>query len=341
MTAVQDANATGGSSNGKEPIHVALAANHRYMPGLLVTMVGMIRFCGQKERLRFHILSEGLTEEDKRRVSEFAAEYGAPPPEFFEPDMASIRNRFVAYKNSHAAFIRLFLCEIYPFDWIIYSDVDTLWTRDPAELWELRDDSASIMWCRDLPSIAAGAREYSVWNPDFDESAYACSGVMLMNLKRLRETGFVAKAAAFVDKWGSPTFPDQDILNYVCRTDAKLLPQHWDCMMPARDAVRGAVLHFNGIGGRFGSSFSGWRPLYYIWFRFYFDFILKEPRRKACGVFKCAAFWLLGSFYPPVRTIRFLFRRRPHLADNIARQMFFAWLWRRAQWKWRGRRSGP
>lgn len=48
-------------------IHIALAANHRYLPGLLVTMVSMIRSTSQKERLRFHILSEGLTREDKNR----------------------------------------------------------------------------------------------------------------------------------------------------------------------------------------------------------------------------------------------------------------------------------
>ena len=90
-------------------IHIALAANHRYQPGLLVTMVSMIRSTAHKERLRFHILSEGLTEEDKAIVTSMAEEYGAQKPEFHEPDMNFIKSRFAAYKNSHAAFLRLFL----------------------------------------------------------------------------------------------------------------------------------------------------------------------------------------------------------------------------------------
>ncbi len=252
--------------------------------------------------------------------------------------MAPIRARFTAYKDSHAAFLRLFLCDVFAFDWILYSDVDTLWLRDPAELWSLRDGSASLLWCHDTPSICHGVHEYSIWNPDFDENTYACSGVALMNLKYLRETNFVAKAAAFVERWGTPFFVDQDILNYICQDDAKIIPQHWDCMMPTKEAINGLVYHFNGIGKMFNSSFSGWRPLYYAWFRFYYDFILKEPQKKVCGLFKRALFWVLGSFYPPQRLINLTLRKKPMLADNISRQLFFAWLWRHAKWRWKCRK---
>lgn len=315
-------------------IHIALAANHRYLPGLLVTMVSMIRSTSQKERLRFHILSEGLTGEDKDRVSAFAAEYGALRPDFYEPDMAPIRNQFAAYKNSHAAFLRLFLCEVFPYEWMLYSDVDTLWMRDVAELWAMRDESVSLLWCHDIPSICKGVHQYSKWNPEFDEEKYACSGVVLMNLSRLHRSNFVRKAARFVEEWGTPFFVDQDILNYICRDDAKLLPQHWDCMMPVKDAANGLVYHFNGIGAMFNSSFSGWRPLFYVWFRFYYDFILKQPDKKVCGVFKRTIFWMLGCTYPSLRLINFFIRNKPVLAEGVYRQWFFAWLWRHAKWKW-------
>ncbi len=316
-------------------VHIALAANHRYLPGLLVTIVSMVRAAERKEDLRFHILSEGLTEEDKISVSSAVAEYvSSPIVDYYEPDMGEIRERFTAYKNSHAAFLRLFLCEVFPYEWMLYSDVDTLWMRDPAELWRLRDNSVSLLWCRDVPSIAHGVHQYSKWNPDFDETKYACSGVVLMNLRKLREIDFVAKAAEFVEQWGTPFFVDQDILNYVCRDDAKLLPQHWDCMMPTKEAVNGLVYHFNGIGGMFNSSFSGWRPLYYPWFRFYYDFLAKEPRRQVCGCFKRAVFWALGWLYPFSWFFRLCLKGNPVLSDNVCRQLFFAWLWRRAKWRW-------
>ncbi len=321
-----------------DPINIALASDHRYLRGLLVTLVGIARSASEKERLRFHILSDGLTDDDKRQVSVFAQEYGVQSPQFHAPDMAPIRERFKAYKNSHAAFLRLFLPEMLDCEWVVYSDVDTLWLRDISELWSMRDNSVSLMWCRDLPSIAHGVHAYSKWNPDFDESKYACSGVVLMNLARLRETGFTERAAEFVEKWGTPFFVDQDILNYVCRDDAIILPQYWDCMMPTREAQRGLVYHFNGIGSMFNGEFVGWRPIYYAWFRFYYDFILKQPRKQVCGIAKRVVFWLLGSAYPSRTLLKGLLGKHLFLLDNIYRQLFFAWLWRHAEWRWnRGR----
>ncbi len=315
-----------------DKIHITLAANHRYLPGLLVTMASMIRSASQKDRLIFHVFSDGLYPEDKVRVSETAKEFGAGEPEFHEPDMEPIRQRFAQYKSSHTAFLRLFFCDFLKEDWVVYTDVDTLWLLDVCELWDRRDNNVSVLWCRDLPSIRHGVKCYSHWNPDFNEDTYSCSGVMLMNLAKMRATGLIQKCVGFVSKWGTPLFVDQDILNYVCRDDEKALPPCWDCLNPTREAVDGLVYHFNGIGSLFNSDFSGWRPLYYPWFRFYYDFITKESNKPVCGRFKRFIFWLLGSFYPSRKFFsRFL---NPVRTDNVTRQLFFAWLWRHAKWRW-------
>ena len=85
-------------------------------------------------------------------------------------------------------------------------------------------------------------------------------------------------------------------------------------------------------------DFSGWRPLYYAWFRFYYDFILKQPDKPVCGIAKRIVFWLLGSAYPSRKLIMVLVGKNRFLLDNIDRQLFFAWLWRHATWRWdRGR----
>ncbi len=315
-----------------DKIHIALAANHRYLPGLLVTMASMIRSATAKDRLLFHIFSDGLSAEDKARVSEAAKEFGAGEPEFHEPDMTPLKNLLEEYRSSQTASLRLFFCRMLEVDWIVYSDVDTLWLRDVCELWELRDESVSVQWCRDLPSIQEGVKGYTKWNLDFDSSKYSCSGVLLMNLRRMRDVGFDLQCIDFVKKWGTPFFPDQDILNYICRNDEKELPGYWDCLNPTREAVNGLVYHFNGIGLLFNSDFSGWRPLYYPWFRFYYDFITKEPRRPVCGRFKRFIFWLLGSFYPSRKFFSCFLN--PFLTDNVTRQLFFAWLWRHAKWRW-------
>lgn len=325
-----------------DKIQIALAANHRYINGLLVTMVSIMRSASDRRRLQFHVFSDGLLPEDKEMVRSFAAEYAVPPPVFVEPDMSVIKSRFDSTDNyPHTVFIRLFYCDILrDLDWVVYTDVDTLWMRDICELWNMRDQSAAIQWSNDLPSIAHGVSLYHhKWDPDFDESRYGCSGVMLMNLKRLRNMQFTQKCVDFVHRWGTPFFVDQDIIAEICRNEIKILPQYWDTMMPTREAVNGLVYHFNGIGRLFNSAFSGYKPLYYPWFRFFYDFVVKTPTHSVCSPPKRFFFWLLGTYYPSRRLIHLLTGGRLALTDNIQRQLFFAWLWRHASWRWESRAS--
>lgn len=310
-------------------ISIALAANHRYAPGLKATLASMVLSAKDTSRLRVHVLADGLEPADEQELADLARRLGLTRAiEFHRPDMAPVRARFQPYRGAHTAFLRLFLCEFLEEDWVIYADVDTLWFRDVADLWKERDEAASVLWSRDVPWVARGVKEYSrPWFPDFDESRYACSGVMLMNLRRMRATRFVDQCAAFVEKWGTPPFVDQDIIAYVCRADAKLLDQRWDCMMPDPLAPQGVVLHFNGLGARFDEPFGGWRPQHAIWYRFYYDRVKDTPDRAVCGPLKRLVFALMGAFYPNRTVLQTFFGWRGlETVDQLHRQLFFAWL---------------
>ncbi len=321
-------------------IDVALAADHRYLPGLLATMASMIDSASAPERIRFDVFATGFDDGDEAKVRGLAERRGFRGVlRFIVPDMAPIAARFRPYKNSHMTYLRLSLSEYLDCDWAVYADVDTLWFRDVCEFWEERDEQASVCWSRDLPSIAEGVGMYSrKWNPDFDESRYCCAGVMLMNLAKMREMKFVDRCAEFAERWGTPFLVDQDILNTICMKSAKIVDRRWDLMMPEKAAREGAVLHFNGVGGMFATGFRGWMPLHYAWFRYYGREVLGESDRFVCGRFKRFVFALMGLVYPPetlIRALTFPFGRA--LGDGIRRQLFFAWLWRHAKWLKRDR----
>lgn len=318
-------------------IHIALAANHRYLPGLQVTLASMIRNASDKKSLLFHVFADGLTDEDCASLTELAARCGLPIPlSFHYPDISRIASRFSAYKSGHTAFLRLFLCEFLDCPWVIYSDVDTLWMHDVCRLWSFRDDSVSLVWAPDLPSIQRGVGEYSKpWFPDYDPSLYGCSGVMLMNLRKLRTDHLVEQSCAFVEQWGTPFFVDQDILNVLCQRNARMLPPEWDLLVPSRAATCAAVLHFNGLGAKFHESFSGWRILYAFWYRYYDEVVRGVPSHRLWGPCKAFIFWLCGRLYPRRSLIAFLcLPLAPRWTDQIQRSLFFAWLWYHARW-WR------
>lgn len=316
-------------------VHIALAANHRYVEGLRATLASMINACSQKERLRFHVFSDGLTEEDKSGLVALAERFGyVDPIDFREPDMKPIADRFSAYYGTHTAYIRLFFPETMPeLEWVLWSDVDTLWFKDPIALWEERDSSASVVWVEDLPSTRRFVSEWhSIADPLFDNKRYCCSGVMLMNLARLRAKNFVKQGMSLVSRYGTPPFADQGLFNALCGDDSKVVDGTWDLLRPTRHVNGGVVLHFNGLGKMFSDpGYSGWRPLYEIWFRYREQVVVGASDAQVWPVGKRILMRMLGCLYP-VWWMSYLIPMRFWYRDNIRRTLFFAWLRGRKLW---------
>ena len=316
--------------NRVNTVHIALASDRRYLPGLKATLVSMIIAAKEKAALRFHIFTDSNQEELQLLAKRFGY---TEDIDFRDSNLEILKNRFNKYNDSHVACLRLLLPELMnDIDWIIWSDVDTIWLRDPAELWSQRDDDYSILWSRDLPSIAHDIKQYSVWNPLMDERKYGCSGVVLMNLNKLRKTSFVDQCFEFVKKWGSPPFPDQDILNYLCYDNAKFVDDRWDLLNPNRNYQDGVVLHFNGCGKYFNDKeYDGWRPLYEIWFRYYRQVIEGRTNESIWPIWKRWMFNLIGFAYLP----RWVFAWLPicgQRIDGLHRTQFFAWLRQKSLW---------
>lgn len=289
----------------KDKVHIVMAADQAYWKGLEVAKASMIASCSVPERLAFHLFGE-----DENFASRIWADFGT-------------------YKGSPMAFLRLYLGELLPdVDWVVYSDVDTLWYRDVAELWALRDESKMIQCVTDLPSTVWVFKKWCEMNgvvlPQHAYSHYMCSGVCIINLKRWRESGLLAKCKAFVARCGCPPYADQDILNALCYDDCGLLPPWWNVLIPApintQVTVAGkgrvsiaCVLHLNGVGRCFNVPYTGHVLQYHFW-----EHVAKgKPFRRP---------WSL-PFYLPDWSIRLLF---PFAAvffrDRVRRYLAYRWL---------------
>lgn len=322
----------------KEPIHIAMASNRRYLPGLRATTVSLIKAAAEPERLRFHIFSDGLTKEDEKRLEELAKIFGYNYRfDFITPDISGITGMFKAYNGSYTTFLRLFFPDFLPdLKWVLWTDVDILWFRDPAKLWNERDDSVSVVWSPDIPSTRKVARKQARrWRADFDMREYACAGVMLMNLERMRNFDFIRRSVAFVEKWGSPIFADQDVLNEVCYNDTKLVDERWNLLYPVSSVGDGVVVHFNGIGPKFNDvAYTGLMPLYEIWFRFVRQVVERHAGEQVCPRWKRMLFNAVSLLYPIRRFIAFFTDPvQPWASDFIQRYLLFCWLRRKGLWK--------
>ena len=322
---------------GLETVHVALAANHAYLPGLEATLVSLVEASAVKDGILFHIFADGLTEADMEGLRALVRRHGYDLPlDFRFPDMAPIAARFKPYKDSYTAFLRLYFAEFFPeLDWVLWSDADILWFRDPRELWSQRDERFSLLWGRETPSGQDRARvRFAEWDPDFPVDRYCCSGIALMNLKLLRAMDIPGRSADFVARWGTPLLPDQDLLNEFCHRSARIVDDRWGCYNPDPDWRKGVVLHCCGVSGFFGTmEYDDKWPMWALWFRYYRQVVRGDRAATVCSRPVRALFWLCGSFYVPRRLIRTAaFWLSNEQVDNLAFAFFYAWIGRRRLW---------
>ena len=300
-----------------DKIHVVMAADQAYWKGLEVAQASMIASCSVPERLAFHLFGE-----DEKIASRIRADFGT-------------------YKGSPMAFVRLYLGELLPdVDWVVYSDVDTLWYRDVAELWELRDETKTIQWVRDIESTR---KEAMAWqrkiNPQFSVDRYGCSGIMLINLKRFRERRLLDAAVAFTKRNGLFKYVDQDILNALCCDDGGFLPPWWNVLIPtpintqATMAGKGhaaiaCVLHLNGVGRCFNRPYEGHVLQYHFW-----EHVAKgKPFKRPWSLPFYLRGWMIRVLLPFAG---------PFFRDRVQRYFAYRWLFRKKAFPFEFRYRGP
>lgn len=270
-------------------IHIVLASDANYLPGLEVTRASIARNCSVPERIVWHIFRE----DDLARL-----------------DVSS----FEAWNcGSKMTYLRLFLPELLPeVDRVIYADVDTIWNRDVCKLWDgvvsagtergNAKVSPAIWWVKDFRSIAT-------------HENYGCAGVCVMNLAKLREIRLSQKAIDYVKRHGTPPFVDQGILNILLKDDCAILPSVWNVMGDCSNLPKAGdpcVYHITGIGRHFHDRTPPtYPPQYLFWWMEKTKVTVNVPLRYKV----LAALWPLHPLANGVSL---------GLRERLIRQWFFA-----------------
>lgn len=181
--------------------------------------------------LCFHILhDETLNRKNRNRLIRTATQNG---------------NRIVfhamdnsCWKNSQermgrytvGAMFRILLPEILgELDKIIYLDADILVNRDIRELWELDMQPYCLAAVPDHPTVNGMGKPYPVAQKVVSANHYFNSGVLLMNLDRIRAKGNMCeKVLDYLEKNPQALLPDQDALNVIYGAETYLLDETWN-----------------------------------------------------------------------------------------------------------------
>src|SRR5436190_1424809 len=216
-----------------EPVVLALASNERYFPGLYCAVASALSHLDAAREVDLKVLDGGISRTSKNTLSRLIDRFGeAVRLEFVTVDPSVFGKATLGPGQSHMAYCRILLPQLLDVSQLIYLDCDVLVFRDFAELFDvelspgkmlaavpdsetltLRDDSRTLASAMNLPAVGC----------------YFYSGVMLLDLGRLRKENFAERALDFLEaQRGHYRFHDQSAFNFLLHGRIAELPEHWN-----------------------------------------------------------------------------------------------------------------
>jgi lipopolysaccharide biosynthesis glycosyltransferase len=158
----------------------------------------------------------------------------------------------IAREFTRGTLFRLLIPDVIDAPKVIYLDCDIAVNMDIAELWGVGVDNLSLAVAD--RNKYPGTRETTLhikiraWAMRFDELKYFNSGVLLMNLDRMRKRklNLVESARAFSMRYRlCADFLDQDFLNAFFQGDVLFIDRRFNRTDPSAN-IENAILHFTG-----------------------------------------------------------------------------------------------
>lgn len=145
---------------------------------------------------------------------------------FVYPVENKYQNGYEIRKITSGAYLRLQLHKILPnVEKIIYCDVDVIFKNNLLELWNKATGDNYFLGVKGANNLSqtwnSNNNKFDYWK-NFEKNTYINSGVVVMNLKKIREDNLESQWENMVnDKY---FYVDQDIINIVCKNKIGFLP---------------------------------------------------------------------------------------------------------------------
>ena len=234
----------------KNIVPVFMAVDDGYIPFLGVALKSVIENSSKENKYEIKILYTKVSEENQNKIKAYETENVSI--EFVDlssklhdiEDKLYTRNYF-----SNTTYFRLFIPELYPeYDKAVYIDSDTVTLADIADLYNTDMGDNLIEGIPDgaVQAIPVFQEYVEKVVGVIDYNNYFNAGIIVMNLKALREYKFQEKFLYMLEKIKFEVAQDQDYMNRLCKGRVKLLGFEWN-RMPAMGKREGTInlVHYN------------------------------------------------------------------------------------------------
>lgn len=218
-------------------IPIFFTIDNGYAPFLAVALNSAIKNVNPNRKYRAIVLHEELNEINKSKIKALETDNFkidlTPMKANFEALDDRMSNRLRCDYFTLTIYFRLFIPAMFPqYDKGIYIDSDVVLTDDIGKLFDIDIGDNFIGACNDLsiadvpPLVAYTENAIGVRKEE-----YINSGVLLMNLKKMRECDLQGHFLDLLNTYHFDSIaPDQDYLNAMCNGKIYYLDEAWDAM---------------------------------------------------------------------------------------------------------------
>ena len=234
-------------------IPIFFSIDNSYAPYLATALRSAICHADPDRCYKAIILHDGLLEAHQARLSKLATENVSiefvPMRDGLDSITDTMSNRLRCDYFTLTIYFRLFIPRMFPqYDKAIYMDSDVVLLNDPAKLFDIDLGDTLIGACVDrsvghVPELA----QYMEQAVGVPKDQYINSGVLLMNLKKLRNAELDHHFLSLLNTYHFDCIaPDQDYLNALCYGKIHYLDDSWDTMpdTPSPPA-KPNLIHYN------------------------------------------------------------------------------------------------
>ena len=207
----------------------ALCLNDKYVPYACVTVKSIAEHEKAEDEIYIYVVSDFISADHRKTIKEVAGKTNVEILIVGDDKLADLPETALSW--SIYAWYRILLPDILPsVHKILYLDCDVLVNDDLDDLFSIDMNGKSIAACVDIETHNPELYKRLEYDANLQ---YVCSGVLLMNLDRWRETDRCTHIIEYVKEHPEKLVcPDQDAINYVCRNDKMLLSPKYGVMVP-------------------------------------------------------------------------------------------------------------
>ena len=224
----------------KLEIPIFFSSDDNYVPFLTVALHSMIENASKDYNYKIIVLNSELKDESAKQLLKLENENFKIEFADVNKKIADVaRNMTLGLRDyySNSIYYRIFIPSLFPnYEKALYLDADIVVLDDISKLYfeDLGDNLLGAI-TDDVVNGNDSFKEYSKTVLGIEPTKYFNSGILVMNLDKLREFEIENKFVHLLSKYNFDTIaPDQDYLNYLCRGKVKYIHKGWD-RMPIED----------------------------------------------------------------------------------------------------------